>query len=130
MRTKCRHDRSSWHYLGVPFTIQGWRWTNIGTNVCTSAQVGTISAYLSFSEGGFGQQLMKLTLCKGGFGRFVRSVGLLGGRFGPKSSQVGTIANGFGPRVNNTCTKIMQSGHSRCPTRGKWAPAGVELVLG
>ena len=28
-QTKCRHDRPSWHYLGVPFTIRGWTWTNI-----------------------------------------------------------------------------------------------------
>ena len=33
-------------------------------NVGTIAQVGTISEYLSLSEGGFGQKLAKLTLCR------------------------------------------------------------------
>ena len=27
---ECGHDRQSWHDLGVPFTIRGWIWTNIG----------------------------------------------------------------------------------------------------
>ena len=75
MRTKCGHDRPSWHILGVPFIIRGWIWKK-GTNVGTIVEVGTISAYLSLSEGGCG----------------------------PKLSKVGTIGCGFGPNLNNVDT--------------------------
>ena len=55
----CGHDRRSWHYLGLPFTIKMLTlsrrtlhypkviWTKNGINVGTIVEVGTISAYLS-----------------------------------------------------------------------------------
>ena len=56
---------------------------NVGTiaNVGTIegiAQVGTISAYLSLSEGGFGPKF-GMTLCKGGFGPTFGKVGTIQG---------------------------------------------------
>ena len=41
----CGHDRRSWHYLGVPFTIRKYFGRKI--NKGTIVEVGTISAYLS-----------------------------------------------------------------------------------
>ena len=91
MQTKCGHDRPGWHYLGVPFTIRGWI-RKKGTNVGTIVEVGTISAYLSLSENGFGPKLSK--------------VGTIGCGFGPTLSKVGTIAAKIGPTIE-------QSGHQR-----------------
>ena len=57
-------------------------WTKIGTNVDTIVEVGTISAYLSLSEGGFWPKLSK--------------VGIIGSGFGPTLSNMGIIEGGFG----------------------------------
>ena len=97
MRTKCGHDRPSWHYLGVPVTIRRWIWTNIGTNVGMIAQAGTFSAYLSLSEGGFGQTLERMWARSSksalsrrtvhyprvGFGQTLAKLTLCGGGIGP-----------------------------------------------
>ena len=58
-------------------------WTKVGINVGTIVEVGTISAYLSLSEGGFG----------------------------PKLSKVGTIGSGFGLKVSTIGAQIGPSGH-------------------
>ena len=103
MRTKCRHDRSSWHYLGVPFIIQGWIWTNIGTNVGTIAQVGTISAYLSLYKKGVGKKC-KVDVLQSGIGPILAKVCLIESGFGPKLSKVGIIGGGFGPKFGKVDT--------------------------
>ena len=91
-------------------------------NVATIDQVGTISAYPSLSEGGFGQtlermwarssklalsrltfhytkmdlgtQLCKVDILQSGIGPILAKVCLIEGGFGPKLSKVGTALSG------------------------------------
>ena len=72
----CGHDRPSWHYLGLPFTIQKWIWTNI----------------------------CKVDILQSGIGPILGNVGLIGSGFGPKLSKVGTIEGGFGPKFGKVDT--------------------------
>ena len=147
MRTKCRHDRSSWHYLGVPFTIQGWIWTNIGTNVGTIAQVGTISAYLSLYKSGFGQTFVKLTFCKVELVQFWARCALsevdlvqhwskwaLSGvdldQDLAKWTLSGSKSEQSGHYRGQIWTNIDQSGHYRGPIWAKLALSGVYMVQG
>ena len=130
MRRTCGHDRPSWHYLGVPFTIRGWIWTTIGTNVGTIVEVGTISAYLSLSEGGCGPKLNKVGTIGCGCGPKLNKVGTIAAQIGPNLSKVGTIGTqirpklikvdviggGFGPKLSKVATievQIGPSGHYR-----------------
>ena len=74
--SKCGHDRRSWHYLGLPFTIQKWIWTNI----------------------------CKVDVLRSGIGPISSNVGLIGNEFGPKLNKVGTIESGFGTNFNKVDT--------------------------
>ena len=108
-----------WHYHGVPFTIRGWIWTNIGAHVGTIVRGGTISVYLSLSESGFGSTLSK--------------VGTVGSGFGPTFSKVGIIGAQIGPSGHYRewiWAKIKQSGHCRGPNWAKWALSVVHVVQG
>ena len=98
-------------------------------NVDTIAQVGTISAYLSLSEGGFGKKermwarSSKLALSRRTFhypkvdvGPKLKNVGTIGCGFGPTSIKVGTIATTIKAKLSKVGTigpKIEQSGHYR-----------------
>ena len=64
----CRHDRRSWHYLGLPFTTKKKMWTNICKVDVLRSEIGQISS----------------------------NVGLIGNELGPKLNKVGTIESGFG----------------------------------
>ena len=68
---ECGHDRPSWHYLGLPFTIQKWIWTS----TC------------------------KVNILQSGIGQILGNVGLIGSGFVPKLSKVGMIEGGFGPQL-------------------------------
>ena len=65
---ECVHDRPSWHYLGLPFTIQKWVWVNIGKVDILQSGIGPILAKLCLIEGGFGPQLNKVATIGSGFG--------------------------------------------------------------
>ena len=73
---ECGHDRPSWHYLGLPCTIQKWIWTN----TC------------------------KVDILQSGIGPILGNVGLIGSGFGPNLSKVGTIEGGFGPKLGKVDT--------------------------
>ncbi len=73
---ECGHDRPSWHYLGLPFTIQKWIWT----------------------------QICKVDILQNGVGPIWGNVGLIGSGFGPKLSKVGTIDGGFGAKLGKVDT--------------------------
>ena len=133
---KFGHDCPSWHYLGAPFTIRRLIWTKTRITVGTILEVGTISAYFSFSGGVGGPKLNK--------------VGTIGCGFEPKLNQVGTRNQHLsktkqsghyqGPNRTNIeqsghyCgwiwTQTGQSGHYRSPNRAKWALSGVDVVQG
>ena len=66
----CGHDRRSWHYLGLPFTIKKL------TNIC------------------------KVDVLRSGIGPISSNVGLIGNEFGPQLNKVGTIESGFGTQFN------------------------------
>ena len=76
-RNKCDHDRRSWHYLGLHFTIK--KWTNI----------------------------YKVDVLRSGTGPISSNVGLIGSELGPKLHKVGTIESGFG----TTFDKVDTIGH-------------------
>ena len=65
---ECGHDRPSWHYVGVPITI----------------------------EGGLGLCFGRLTLSKGGFGAKNIQSGHYRGEFGTELCEVGIIGDGIG----------------------------------
>ena len=81
----------------------------------TIAQVGTISAYLSLSEGGFGKKGTNVgTIVE--VGTISAYLSRSEGGCGPKLDNVGTIVRGFGPKVGKGGTiaaKIGPSGHYR-----------------
>ena len=70
---ECGHDRRSWHYLGLPFTINKRIWTNI----------------------------CKVDVLRSGIGPNLANVGLIGSGFGPKLRKIGTIEGFFGPNLDN-----------------------------
>ena len=71
----------------------------MGTHVGTIAQVGTISAYLSLSEGGFGQKETNVgTIVE--VGTISAYLSLSESGCGPNLSKVGTIEGGCCPRVD------------------------------
>ena len=138
MQTNCRHDRSSWHYLGVPFTIQGRILTNIGTNACTITQVGTISAYLSLYKNRFRQTIVKLTFCTMELVQFWARCATLGvdlvknwtkwalsvvdlDQKSAKWTRSGSKSKQSGHYRSQIWSTIEQSGHYRGPNRAKWA---------
>ena len=92
MRTTCGHDRPNWYYLGVPFIIRGWIWANIVTNVGTIVTVGTISVYLSLSEGGFWINIGTNAGTIVEVGTISAYLSLSDGGFGPTLSKVNIIA--------------------------------------
>ena len=78
----------------------------------TIAQVGTISAYLSLSEGGFEERRKHVgTIVE--VGTISAYLSLSEGGCGAKLSKVGTIGCGFKPRLTLSGAKIEQSGYYR-----------------
>ena len=107
---ECGHDRPSWHYLGLPFTVQKWIWTKI----------------------------CKVDILQSGIGPILGNVGLIGSGFGPKLSKWArstvdlyqhlTKCTLSGAKIEQSWhyrsqiwSKIEQSGHYRDPNRTKWA---------
>ena len=64
---------------------------NKGTNVGTIVEVGTISVYLSLSEGGCGPKLSKVGTIGCGFEPQLSKVGTIAAKIEPKLSKVGII---------------------------------------
>ena len=73
---KCGHDRRSWHYLGLPFTIKKRIWTNI----------------------------CKVGVLRSGIGPISSNVGLIRSELGLKFNKVGTIESGFGTQFEKVDT--------------------------
>ena len=82
----------------VPFTIRGQIWARIGTNVGTIVEVGTISAYVSLSEGGFGPKFSKVGTIEAKLGPNLCNVGIIGAQIGPSGHYRGWMwsKGGFG----------------------------------
>ena len=80
---ECGHDRPSWHYLGLPFTIPKWISTKI----------------------------RKVDILQNGIGPSLGNVGLIGSGVGPKiEQQVGTIEGGFGSKFDKVDTIGIKGG--------------------
>ena len=133
-------SRRTFHYPRVDLEKKG---TNVGTIV----EVGTISAYLSLSEGGCGPKLSKVGTIGCGFGPTLSKVGTIAAKIGPKLSKVGTIGAKIeqsghyrdqiwtkieqsGHYRDQIWPQIEQSGHYRGPIWAKWALSGVYMVQG
>ena len=110
---ECGHDRPSWHYLSLRFTIQQLILTKID----------------------------KVDILQSGIGQILGKVCLIGGGLGPTLIRVGTIGGGFGPRLGKVDTMGLQqwtkwtlSGPNLDHNWAKWAlsgpKSGVDMVQG
>ena len=84
---ECGHDRPSWHYLGLPFTIQKWIWTNICKVDILQSGIGPILGNVGFIRSGFGPKLNKVVAQVGKFNK----VGIIECGFGPKFGKVDSV---------------------------------------
>ena len=117
---ECGHDRPSWHYLGLPFTIQKWIWTNICKVDVLQSGIGPISGNVNLIGSGFGPKLTTWALSRVDLGQNLAKWALSGvdlvqnfakwALSGPKSSQVGTIGGGGGPGVDLDALSKGESG--------------------
>ena len=92
-------------------------------------QVGIISAYLSSSDGEFGQTFAKLTLCQSGIGQIAGNVGTIGGGFGPTLNNVGTIGREFGLQFGKVGSIEAQIGTSGLYWEWMWSKGGFGHII-
>ena len=75
---ECGHDRPSWHYLGLPFTIPKW----ISSQLCKvdmlQSRIGPILGNVGFIRSGFGPKLNKVGIIECGFGSEFGKVDIFG----------------------------------------------------
>ena len=109
----CGHDRPSWHYLGLPFTIQKWIWTNICKVDILQNGIGPILGNVGYIRSGFWTKIAQ----SGHYRMWIwTKIGQSGDYRALKLSKVGTIVAKFGPKLSKVGiigAQIGPSGHYR-----------------